>query len=38
VLVDANGRVLEKIHGAREWDSPASLTIIDSAFRAQAPR
>ena len=29
VLVDANGRVLQKIHGAREWDSPASQLIID---------
>jgi thiol-disulfide isomerase/thioredoxin len=32
VLVDADGRVLQKIHGAREWDSPASQLIIDSAF------
>jgi hypothetical protein len=37
VLVDADGRVLQKIHGAREWDSPASLTIIDGAFRAPKP-
>jgi len=37
VLVDANGRVLQKVHGAREWDSPASLTIIDGAFRAPKP-
>ena len=36
VLVDADGRVLQKIHGAREWDSPASLTIIDSAFHPKA--
>jgi len=35
VLVDADGRVLQKIHGARDWDSPASLTIIDAAFRAR---
>jgi len=35
VLVDADGRVLQKIHGARDWDSPASLTIIDGAFHAQ---
>jgi thiol-disulfide isomerase/thioredoxin len=34
VLVDADGRVLKKIHGARDWDSAASLTIIDSAFHA----
>ena len=32
VLVDANGRVLQKIHGAREWDSPASQLIIDGVF------
>jgi thiol-disulfide isomerase/thioredoxin len=32
VLVDEDGRVLKKIHGAREWDSPASLLIIDDAF------
>jgi thiol-disulfide isomerase/thioredoxin len=37
VLVDADGRVLQKIHGARDWDSPASLTIIDAAFRAAKP-
>ena len=33
VLVDADGRVLQKVSGAREWDSPASLLIIDGAFR-----
>src|SRR6185312_1856669 len=38
VLVDADGRVLRKIHGARDWDSPASLTIIDGAFRAHPAR
>jgi hypothetical protein len=38
VLDDADGRVLQKIHGARDWDSPASLTIIDGAFRAQPAR
>ena len=37
VLVDADGRVLAKIHGAREWDSPASLTLIDAAFGARPP-
>jgi thiol-disulfide isomerase/thioredoxin len=35
VLVDADGRVLQKIHGAREWDSPASVAIIDGAFHAK---
>ena len=37
VLVDANGRVLQKVSGAREWDSPASLLIIESAFRGAKP-
>ena len=37
VLVDADGRVLQKIHGARDWDSPASLTIIDGAFHGAKP-
>ena len=32
VLVDADGRVLAKIHGAREWDSPAALLIITTTF------
>jgi thiol-disulfide isomerase/thioredoxin len=33
VLVDANGRVVDKIYGAREWDSPESLQLIRKAFR-----
>ena len=38
VLVDSDGRVLRKISGAREWDTSASLLIIDSAFHgAKAP-
>jgi len=32
VLVDANGRVLDKIYGAREWDSPESLQLISKTF------
>jgi thiol-disulfide isomerase/thioredoxin len=32
VLVDANGRVLDKIYGAREWDSPESLKLIAKTF------
>jgi thiol-disulfide isomerase/thioredoxin len=35
VLVDAEGRVLKKVTGAREWDSPESLRLIDDAFRWQ---
>ena len=35
VLIDADGRVIQKIYGAREWDSPASLAIIDGAFHSK---
>lgn len=33
VLVDATGRVRQKVFGAREWDDAASLNLIDVAFR-----
>lgn len=33
VLVDANGRVVDKVHGAREWDSAESVQLIRKAFR-----
>lgn len=32
LLVDAKGRVIDKIVGAREWDSPQSLKLIHQAF------
>jgi len=35
VLVDAQGRVLDKIHGARDWDSPESLALVRKAFRTR---
>jgi thiol-disulfide isomerase/thioredoxin len=35
VLVDADGRVVDKIYGAREWDSPESLQLIRKAFRSR---
>ena len=40
VLVGADGRVVEKIYGAREWDSPDALNLIRNAFRTRerAPR
>jgi len=38
VLVDAAGRVVDKIYGAREWDSPESLQLIRKAFRTSAAR
>jgi len=36
VLVDSRGRVLEKVYGAREWDSPGSIAFVSSTFRAAA--
>jgi thiol-disulfide isomerase/thioredoxin len=33
VLVDANGRVVEKVYGARQWDGPEALALINKAFR-----
>ena len=33
VLVDANGRVLDKIYGAQQWDDPESLRLIGKMFR-----
>jgi len=35
LLVDAQGRVLGKFYGAKEWDSPESLKIIGQAFGVQ---
>ena len=32
VLVDANGRVVEKVYGAKEWDSAEALRLIGKAF------
>lgn len=33
VLVDANGRVLQKIYGARQWDDADAMRLIDETFR-----
>jgi thiol-disulfide isomerase/thioredoxin len=40
VLVDADGRVLDKIYGARPWDGPEARGLIGKAFgmRKVAPR
>lgn len=38
LLVDADGRVLRKIYGARQWDDAASLRLIADTFRANARR
>ena len=32
LLVDAKGRVLQKVYGAREWDSAESLELIRKTF------
>ena len=33
LLVDADGKVLEKVNGAHDWASPESLELIGSAFK-----
>ena len=38
LLVDADGRVLRKIYGARQWDDAESLQLIADTFRAAARR
>jgi len=35
VFVDADGRVIEKVYGAREWDGPDALKLIGNAFGNQ---
>jgi thiol-disulfide isomerase/thioredoxin len=37
VLVDADGRVLKKIYGARAWDDPQSLQLIADTFGLGSP-
>ena len=32
VLIDAKGRVLMKVHGSKQWDSPESLELIAKTF------
>ncbi len=36
LLVDAQGRVLAKVYGARDWNSPASVAAVTRAFRSAA--
>ena len=38
VLVDANGRVVEKVRGAHEWDSPEFIEAIGKMFHIKLPR
>jgi thiol-disulfide isomerase/thioredoxin len=37
VLVDRDGRVLDKVYGARQWDSPESIALLSKTFRNQKP-
>ena len=32
VLVDADGRILHKVYGARQWDAPDAVLAIERAF------
>ena len=32
LLIDAQGRVLKKFHGTRQWDSPESIKLIGDIF------
>jgi thiol-disulfide isomerase/thioredoxin len=36
VLIDARGRVLDKVYGAREWDSPDSIAFVSKTFQLGA--
>lgn len=38
VLIDANGRIREKVYGAREWDSPEIVEAIERTFQIKLPR
>ena len=33
VLIDAKGRIVQKVYGARAWDDAAMLRLIDDALR-----
>lgn len=35
VLIDAKGRIVKKVHGAREWDSPESLQLIGTTLKVK---
>lgn len=38
ILVDARGRVLVKVRGAHEWDSPEIVAAIGETFHIKLPR
>ena len=37
LLVDAQGRILSKHYGAREWDNPETVKLIGKAFQLKVP-
>ena len=37
VLVSAEGRVLSKVYGAQQWDSPDALRLLHDTFRPREP-
>jgi thiol-disulfide isomerase/thioredoxin len=37
ILVDADGRVLEKVYGAKEWDGPEARVFIEKTFPRGKP-
>jgi len=38
LLVDANGRVLAKIRGSRDWTSPAAIALVEKTLQIQISR
>lgn len=36
VLVDANGRIIKRIYGSRDWNSPEAANLIHQAFRIKS--
>jgi thiol-disulfide isomerase/thioredoxin len=37
VLVDADGRVVDKVYGAKQWDGRDAMALISNAFRQRVP-
>jgi thiol-disulfide isomerase/thioredoxin len=35
ILIDVDGRILKKVRGARQWDSPESLDMISKVLRVK---
>ena len=37
LLVDAQGRILQKVYGVKEWDSPEAIAFIEQNFNLKLP-